>query len=118
VLYVDFGGASTGGLGLRKYDGTAWPKKSISSYDAEGMCVAGNVLYVDFGSAGLFKYDGTALDPISAANPQAMIGVGNTLFVDLGGTATGGNGLYKYELGALRRISVNDAEEMCAVNLR
>jgi len=106
---------STGGLGLYKYDG-AWTR--ISPRDAEGLCGVGGDLYVDFGSIGLYTWDGILLERIATWDPEAMTGVGDTLYVDFGGVSTGGRGLYKYKADAWSRINTNDAEGMWPINLQ
>jgi len=72
---------------------------------------------VDLDALGVYKYNGTSFARVTTWNAQALLGVGNVLYVDFGGTSTGGRGLYKYEGGLWTRINVNDAEVMCAVNL-
>jgi hypothetical protein len=69
-LYADFGGVSTGGQGLYKYDGI-WTR--LTPADAQDMVDVGSDLYVDFGGVstggqGLYKYDGTwtSLTPADA----------------------------------------------------
>ncbi len=112
-LYADFGGESTGGYGLYRYDGS-WTR--LSRDDAEDMCAVGSDLYVDFGSIGLWRYAGAGWDKVSSSNPEDMVAVGQDLYVDFGGESTGGYGLYRYD-GSWTRLSGDDAEDMCAVDL-
>ena len=72
-------------------------------------------LAVDLGSLGLYRYDGTVMTRLTTWKAQAVLGVGNVLYADFGGTATGGGGVYKYEGGVWTRINVNDAQGMTAV---
>jgi hypothetical protein len=72
-------------------------------------------LAVDLGSLGLYRYDGTAMTRLTTWKAQAVLGVGNVLYADFGGTSTGGRGLYKYDAGVWSRINVNDAQGLTAV---
>jgi hypothetical protein len=82
------------------------------------MTAVGSDLYVDFDGLGVYKYNGTSFSRVNPWNAEALLGVGNVLYADFGGTATGGRGLYKYEGGSWKRINVNDAQWMCTVNLK
>jgi uncharacterized repeat protein (TIGR01451 family) len=116
-LYADFGGVSTGGQGLYKYDGI-WTR--LTPADAQDMVDVGSDLYVDFGGVstggqGLYKYDGT-WTRLSNVDAEDMVGVGGDLYVDFGGASTGGYGLYKYD-GTWTMLTPADADGMCAVDL-
>jgi hypothetical protein len=63
-------------------------------------------LYADFGSLGLKKYDG-AWTAVTSNNPEQMLLVGKTLYVDLGES-----GLFKRENGVLSRIRKSNADGM------
>ena len=67
----------------------------------------GNIgLFVDFGSSGLYRYDGSwAL--ISTGNAEKMEIYGGKLAADFGAS-----GLYEYDGGGWTRISTGDAEDM------
>ncbi|HOI17498.1 MAG TPA: hypothetical protein PK036_14250, partial [Geobacteraceae bacterium] len=61
------------------------------------------VLYGDFGAGGIWKWDGTAWNRISADNPQAMIASGSMLYVNLGGT-----GIWKWDGASWSQITATD----------
>jgi hypothetical protein len=64
--------------------------------------------YADFGSLGLKKYDG-AWTTVTPNNPEQMLLVGTTLYVDFGAS-----GLFKREKGVLSRIHKSNADGMWA----
>jgi hypothetical protein len=70
-LYVDFGGASTGGYGFYLYNGL-WTRLSPS--DAGALATYANKLVADFPGIGLYEYDGT-WKRISPNNCEGMIAV-------------------------------------------
>jgi len=107
LLYADFGGTDTGGLGLYRYDG-AW--KRISRSAASGMWSAGNELYVNFQGLGLHRYSGGAWIKVSGRSAGAVVGVGADVYIDFGA----GVGVYKYNGTKLTRISKSGSEGMCA----
>jgi probable HAF family extracellular repeat protein len=99
-VVVDFGV-----VGFYYYANGVWTK--LSDSDAQAITVVGNVLYVDFGTIGFWKYDGvwTKLSPSDA---QGMIAIGNVLYVDFGTT-----GFYKLN-GGWSKLKTGDAQEMYA----
>ncbi|MEI6258870.1 MAG: hypothetical protein WCR46_03060 [Deltaproteobacteria bacterium] len=48
------------------------------------MVTSGAILYVDFGSLGLYKRDGAAWTQLTSASPENMVTSGETLYVDFG----------------------------------
>ena len=100
-LAVDFGPG-----GIYDYDEGTWTW--LTGSDPENMVTVGSALYADFGSAGIYKYNGTWIW-ISSTDPEAMVAVGNDLYADLGMS-----GIYKYD-GSWTWITDTDPEDMIAV---
>lgn len=100
-LYTDFGS-----LGLYKWESCGSQWTLISSANPETMLKSGNSLVVDFGSAGLYIYDGT-WSRISSNSVEKMVTVGSDLFADFGPS-----GLYKYDGAAWSRITTADSEDL------
>jgi Right handed beta helix region len=100
-LAVDFGAN-----GLYHFDNGTWT--FLTGSNSEDMVAMGTDLYVDFGTSGLFKYDGT-WTWLTGSNSEDMIAVGTDLYVDFGVS-----GLYKYD-GAWTFITGANAEDMVAV---
>ena len=137
-LAVDFSG-----IGLYHYDNGDWT--FLTGTPVENMIGVGSDLYVDFGSAGLYKYDG-AWTFLTGNNPGMMTGVGDDLYVVISDTWLykyngdwtfltgtpvenmievgynlyvdfGSSGLYKYDGAAWTLLTGNNPGHMCAVNI-
>jgi hypothetical protein len=94
--------------GLYVYHG-AWTRISTGNADDDGGAVAiGSDLYVDFGSSGLWKFDGVTWARISTGDAEGLETYDNKLVADLGSF-----GLYMYD-DTWIRISAGDAEVMVA----
>jgi len=65
-----------------------------------------NGLAVDFGTAGLYSYDGTSWSQISTNNPEWLTTYNGNLAADFGSTY----GLYEYNGSAWSQISTSDAD--------
>ena len=90
-------------LGLYLYDGT-WHQ--ISPNRVDGMVSDGEVLYVDFGSHGLWKYENDVWDLLTGINMDRIWLCGQTL---IAGHDT--LGLYLYD-GAVTKIRDTNAQDV------
>jgi hypothetical protein len=76
--------------------------KSVTGlFTSQTMAAAGSFLYGDFGSGGIWKYDG-AWSKIAASNPQTMVAANSFLYGDFSP-----DGIWKYD-GAWGKITASN----------
>ena len=63
-------------------------------------------IYGDFGSSGLWKYDGSAWTQLSSANPIHMSSTGSLLYADFGPSY----GIYKYNGANWSQLTSSSAD--------
>ena len=64
--------------------------------DFRQMAVSGSTLYGDFGTSGLWKWNGAAWSQLTSVNPENMVVSGSTLYADFGTS-----GLWKWNGSSL-----------------
>ena len=75
------------------------------------MCSAGSYLYVDFGSQGVWGYDGANWSKVTGKDPIVMGTYANKLVADFPVL-----GMWRYD-GTWQEIDRNNCEDMTAVDL-
>ncbi len=55
----------------------------ITPANPEAMVASGSLLYGDFGSSGIWIYNGTTWSQVTTSNPEAMVASGSLLYARL-----------------------------------
>jgi hypothetical protein len=76
-----------------------------SNFSPEVSAVTGNELAVDFGSDGLYQYDGSSWSRLAASNPQHLAVYNNKLVADFGS-----DGLWQFDGFSWSKLTSSDAD--------
>ena len=96
-------------MDLYRYDWN-WSRLTPNNGQQE-MCAAGTALYMDFGTSGLYRYDGSKWARIHTDDPTALLCYEDKVIVNFTSY-----GLYEYS-GSWKRLSEKSCQGMVAVDL-